>query len=188
MITVLYCQNPSIYAQLDCDVWDEKRNALLFFEKIPIISHPPCRLWSRMRGLSNAPGCERLMAISSVIHIRQNGGVLEQPFPSQLWKWLNLPLPGLIDEFGGWSLIVNQSWFGHKAKKPTILYIVGCKPSEIPPYPLSFDLIEYCVSSSARLKSRLKPISALERSATPILFASWLMELVLTIKNKNASL
>ena len=106
------------------------------------------------------------------------GGVVEHPHDSKLWKYLNLPTGTNFDIYNGYSVSINQSWFGHKAEKKTLLYIVGCKPANLPIIPIKFDLIEYVVSSSIRKGSPgWKPeISRKEREETPIQLAKWLVE------------
>lgn len=169
---VLYCQKTSVYKTLGCDVWDAERNALCFNEPVPIIAHPPCRLFSRLRSFSNAPACERLMAISAVLHIRRFGGILEHPYPSTLWQLLNLPLGSERDSFGGFTLKVNQSWFGHVTVKPTLIYIVGIEPSLVPDWCFSGTLPSHVIG---RANGGKKEASKRLRSYTPIEFAKWLL-------------
>lgn len=95
---------------------------------------------------------------------------------------MGLPKPGVIDQYGGFSLCINQSWFGHKAEKNTLLYIVGTTPKKIPPIPISFDTVIFTVSSKIKKKSgrRLKiEIPKSEREKTPLKLAEWLIKLAL---------
>ena len=112
------------------------------------------------------------------------GGVLEHPETSKLWEAKALPLGREIDEYGGFTISVDQFWWGHRARKRTWLYIVGCSPAEIPPVPLKFDAITRVVSWSKRRNgNNLKPISKAEREQTPPAFAEWLVELAIRCKS-----
>ncbi len=174
--SALYVQKDSIYKDLGIDCYDEQRNALTYTGSNPVICHPPCRLFSKLKHFSKAPACEKLLAYSSIIIVRQNGGVLEHPVGSSLWEEMKLPYPGKYDQYGGFSICVNQSWFGHKAEKKTLLYICGITASEIPDYEINFNAIEFTVSSSKK-RTQKKEITKRERSATPIKFAKFLIEL-----------
>ncbi len=182
-ITVLFCQEDSIYKSFPvCDVWDEKRNALNFNELIPIIAHPPCRKFSRMRGLSTAPEVEKELAYFAAHHIKKYGGILEHPAFSILWKEANLPNPGEIDKFGGFTLVISQFWFGHKADKLTWLYIVGLKEGDLPPIPFALGEPLFTCSLSHVERPAKPEIPKRERSATPRKFAEWLIETVQRIE------
>ena len=187
-LVILFTEKNSIYKTLDCDCYDEKRNALTYAGNSPVIAHPPCRLFSKMRKFSTANINEKKLAYWAVKLIRQNGGILEHPAGSLLWKEMNLPLPGQVDEFGGTSILVWQSWFNHPCQKKTLLYICGLKISEIPIYKINFNAIEYVVSKS-RKRNGKKEISKSKRSTTPVKFAKWLIEcLLLIVKNKSTCL
>ena len=184
-VQVLFTQVKSTYLNLGCDCYDLQRNALSIKSKQPAIYHPPCRAWSRMRAFANVPVGERFLAIWSISRVRRYGGIVEQPAGSNLWKFMNLPLPGSgYDIFGGFSISIDQHWFGHLARKNTWLYIRGCTLSDLPPYPMSFDIVTHCLSSSLK-SSKLKELAKNKRSYTPMLLAEWLIEVVNIIKNQN---
>ena len=109
---------------LDC--WDIERNALNWAGGNPIVAHPPCRAWGQLSHFAKPREGEKELAIYSINQIRKYGGVLEHPRASKLWKEMNLPTGSQVDEFGGYTLCINQSWFGHRAEKKTLLYICGC--------------------------------------------------------------
>jgi hypothetical protein len=184
-ISVLYCEPGSIYHKLNCDVWDLKRNALLFNLPIPVIAHPPCRLWSRLHKFSTAPQCEKLTAISALVHIRKYGGVLEHPAGSSLFKKFGIRLDGNLDHHGGFVRSVNQFWFGHRAQKKTYLYICGISPGELPAPLLSFNAITHTISSSKRSSTK-KEVNKSEKNATPIEFAKYLISIINLINEKQA--
>ena len=161
-----------------------KRNALLCPDRLPAIYHPPCRTWGRLRTFANIHPGEHLLTVWSILRIWKYNGILEHPAGSKIWSLMKLPLPGQgYDIQGGFSLSINQSWFGHTCTKNTWLYIKGCKMSEIPDYSLNFNLIQNQISGSSK-KSGLKEVSKKNREATPIEFAIWLLDL-LDIIEKN---
>lgn len=179
-VAVLFARRDSVYKRLVAEVYDADRNALTYNGNLPVIAHPPCRAWGQLRMLANpAPG-EKELAIWSVEQVRKLGGVLEHPRKSTLWPHCNLPAPGRIDEFGGWTLVISQRWWGHKAEKLTNLYIVGCEPKNIPPMPIRLGKAEYICGGNRLLKGMpgWKPeITKAEREHTPIELAVWLIAL-----------
>lgn len=148
-IPVLFCLPGSAYKKyVFSDCYDITRNALNYRGPQAIIAHPPCRTWGRLSHLSTAPRSERLLAMWAIQKVRTNGGILEHPAGSRLFKKMLIPLDGSPDQTGGFVVSINQHWFGFKAKKRTYLYIVGCSRSQLPALPLSFDAITHSVSSS----------------------------------------
>jgi hypothetical protein len=183
MIPVLFTRIDSIYKEyLFLDCFDINRDALTWPGGSPAIYHPPCRAWGKLKYFAKPRQGEKELAIWSVNQIRKFGGVLEHPRHSSLWKEMDLPTGKQIDQYGGFTLCVNQSWFGHKAEKNTFLYICGIKPAQLPAISLNFDSIQYTVSSSK--DSCKKEISKKEREATPKAFAEFLIAIVEQI-NKN---
>ncbi len=174
--SVLFARSDSIYKTLDCDVWDAERDALNFQSASPVIAHPPCRLWGQMRHFSTAPESEKLLAFFAVEQVRKNGGILEHPASSTLWEAAKLPAPGKRDSFGGWTLFVSQWWFGHKADKPTKLYIVGIEPEDLPPIPFRLGEPSFTCSQSRNRQTTKREIPKAEREHTPRDFALWLLE------------
>ena len=62
--------------------------------------------------------------------VRKWGGVIEHPATSRAWSVFGLGQPAMHritkrDPFGGFSIFVNQSHYGHLSQKPTWLYICG---------------------------------------------------------------
>lgn len=174
-VSALFVRADSIYKQLGIDCWDVERNALNFSAQNAVICHPPCRAWGRLYKFAKPSPGEKDLALFAVDLVRKNGGVLEHPAHSKLWKEKNLPVGSSIDEFGGWTLRINQHWFGHLAQKDTFLYIVGCSPSQIPSYPLNFSAVTHVISTSKRYKHKWKECSVKQREATPVQLAEWLI-------------
>ena len=183
-VSALFVRSDSIYKELGIDSWDIERDAKKWPGGNPIIAHPPCRAWGKLKAFAKPRPDEKELAIWSIEQIRKWGGVLEHPRHSALWKELKLPTGKQIDKYGGFSISVNQHWFGHLAKKETLLYICGIKPGNIPDIPISFDAIQYTVCSSKKTTCK-KEIPKKMREATPEAFAKWLIELAKMCKMKR---
>jgi hypothetical protein len=176
-IAILFARADSIYKSLPgCDVWDVTRDAKKWNGGCAVVAHPPCRAWGRLRSFSRPSPGEKELALWTVHQVRKFGGVLEHPKGSQLWNaGMGMPMPGEIDYFGGWTLPILQFWFGHRAEKATWLYIVGCKPEEIPSIPLILGEPTHVVQTK---KMHHRPhITKAEREHTPLNLAVWLCEL-----------
>lgn len=176
-VAVLFARADSIYKTMPVDVWDIERDARNWQGGLPLVAHPPCRGWGRLRQFSHATDDERALAPLAAAHVRRHGGVLEHPAESTLWAHCGLPRPGQFpDSFGGWSLAVDQYIFGHRAEKATWLYVVGCDPDDIPDMPIRGGRPTHCVRPT-KSYPRLPSITKREREATPPAFAAWLVEL-----------
>ena len=176
-VAALFVQRQSIYKlpplSRVVDSWDEQRDARRFQGGMPVIAHPPCRLWSRLAHCSTAPEEERELGLWAVRQVRRWGGVLEHPAWSKLWPAAGLPAPGGCDAYG-FTVRVDQWHWGHKALKPTWLYIVGIGRDELPPMPFREGEPTHVVGAS---KSKKPEVQRWERSATPRAFAEWLYEI-----------
>jgi hypothetical protein len=137
MIGVLFARQDSRYKQLPgYDVYDIDRDARNFNESYPVIAHPPCRAWGRLSHMANPRPDEKDLAWFALDKVRKNGGVLEHPKGSKLWKEALLPMTGeMPDKFGGFTILIDQYHFGHVARKWTHLYIVGITPDQVPEIP-----------------------------------------------------
>lgn len=186
-VAVLFARADSTYKTIEgCDVWDAERDARKWPGGTPVVAHPPCRAWGRLRQFANPRKGERLLATWSVRQVRQWGGVLEHPAASLLWPKAGLPAPGQRDKYGGWTLGIHQHCWGHRAEKATLLYIVGCEPRDIPDLPpLRLDEPTHVVQS--RLRSGYRPhITKAEREHTPPQLAQWLVDLARMCKAQPA--
>jgi hypothetical protein len=183
---VLFARKNSIYKQFpELDVFDIKRDARTWQGGLPVIAHPPCRAWGKLRHMANPRHDEKQLAILSVDLVRKFGGVLEHPSTSTLWPEKGLPSPGNIDQFGGFTLPISQNWFGHKAQKNTFLYIVGVSPSDIPPMPFELGTGTHTIGKPrlSRRAANCKPeVTKAEREHTPIDLALWLVDLAKRVK------
>lgn len=167
-VAVLFARRDSVYKAFHlADVYDEDRDARTYSGALPVVAHPPCRGWGRLRHLAKIQPGEMELATFAVDAVRRCGGVLEHPAGSKLWEVENLPLPGHRDSCGGFCLPIYQSWFGHSCPKNTWLYIVGVEPSLIPAFPL---VLGYPAG-------RIELLSGSAREKTPPALASWLFNL-----------
>lgn len=165
-VAALFVRSDSVYKLMPgVDCWDAERDATLYAGPWPVVAHPPCRLWGRMRHYSKADESEKQLAIQAVSIVRQHGGCLEHPSHSRLWQEMCLVKPGQdADEFGGVTIQLNQFAWGHKALKPTWIYIVGCQ--RIPTMAVDYGQPSYCIARCTK-RSHLKHVTHAEREHTP---------------------
>ena len=127
-VAALYVERKGPYFSLLSSrrCWDENRDARTYPGPYPVVAHPPCGPWGRLKGLCTKQ--DPNLALFAVDQVRLYGGVLAHPAYSGLWRACRLPRPGeFLDKWGGWTLNVDQVDYGHKAQKQTWLYIVGMK-------------------------------------------------------------
>jgi hypothetical protein len=178
--------------------WDATRDARLYAGPKPVVAHPPCGPWARLKHLYE--GAEHDCGPRAVEQVRAFGGVLEHPAQSKLWDACDLPKPypkqgdplpfPYRDAWGGFSIKVHQVEWGHVARKTTWLYIVGVSPRaveallETRPYP---GRAPTHWASGSRGKSAgktgnpvppgIKVCSSSQRRKTPPAFADFLIEI-----------
>lgn len=168
---VLFAHRRSPYKAFDlADVYDEDRDALTYAGSLPVVAHPPCRAWGRLRHFSRHETAEIQLALFAVDQVRRVGGVLEHPACSTLWPAVGLPAPGCRDSFGGLTYAISQSWFGHRAPKLTWLYIVGAPGLPAVPFHLGV------------APGRIELMGRTEREKTPPDLALWLFDLASSCK------
>ena len=131
------------YPSLGIDWWDEKRDALLFKGRNPVILHPPCGRWCAMARLNERRwgakvGDDGGLFKWALTLLRRNGGVLEHPARSIAWDTFALPKPTKSEweEVAPWTWVceVWQSAYGHAAHKRTWLMYQGIHR----PFPLNW--------------------------------------------------
>lgn len=180
-VAVLYCTPASVYKALAAECFDQYRDARTYKGWLPVVAHPPCRSWGRLRHLAKPAMHERSLGIHAVQQVRRCGGVLEHPAGSLLWSALlefgNFPLPPVgapADAFGGRSFSVYQSAFGHPAPKHTWLYVVDARPGELCEVPRAGELREASRPGGFR---KVSSQPAARRMDTPPAFAEFLLNL-----------
>lgn len=189
-VAALYVRHDSIYQAIDdVDPWDVQRNARHWPGGCPVVAHPPCAQWGRLRGMARRDDAEKelaILAILAVLAVERWGGVLEHPKGSTLWKQCKLPPVGTVDHWGGFTIEVDQHRFGHLAEKLTWLYICGLNPQDLPPMPDSPGKPKYIIGWSGRRKDGTRcrerpemptPFNKASRELTPPAFGHWLVEI-----------
>jgi hypothetical protein len=167
-VSVLFTRSDSCYIDLVADCWDIQRDARGYKGPNPVVCHPPCRGWGRLRHWAKPRPDEKALGLFAVDCVRKYGGVLEHPYGSTLWPAAGLPKPGFKpDAWGGWTLLVEQGWFGHAAPKPTYLYIVGLSRADIGDLPFQLH----------RAAGRTLELSPADRERTPPKFAKFLLSI-----------
>lgn len=143
MIAALYVAKGGAYFNMPgVDPWDEARDARQYAGPWPVIAHPPRQrwgklwagqpLWIKRTGQRKVKGDDGGCFAAALSAVRKWGGVLEHPWGSYAWPHFNLNTPPregrwiVADFYGGWTCCVEQGRYGHYARKPTLLYAVGC--------------------------------------------------------------
>lgn len=181
-VAILFARADSIYKSLSgVEVYDAARDARTYDGPWPVVAHPPCRAWGAFSMFAKPRPDERNLARLAVALVREFGGVLEHPQRSALWPAQRLPAPQERDQYGGWTLVIDQHWWGHRAQKRTWLYVVGLDQADIPAMPLKLGRAEFVVGDVGRAtRGDDRPeISKAEREHTPLALAEWLVELAL---------
>jgi hypothetical protein len=166
------------------ECWDEQRDARGYDGPHAVVAHPPCGPWGRLYKFCRHQPAE--LGPIAVAQTRRWGGVLEHPRDSRLWRHCGMPLPGeLPDGCGGWTLAVNQVDFGHPCLKPTWLYVVGVRPSDVrvvrqrrePTHTIGMTRAWRPGTNRVSPRANLPECSALVRRLTPHDFAAFLVDI-----------
>lgn len=180
-VAVLYIDPRGPYpAMPDVDCWDVERDARKYAGPHPIVAHPPCGPWSRMRHLCKYQ--DKTLAPDALEKLRHWGGVLEHPAHSQLWKSFGLPLPGGLPHGDTWAMAVDQVRWGHVARKATWLLFVGVPRNAVGTLPPDREATHW-IAAPARVRRNhpgKKACSAAQARRTPPAFARWLVDLAAT--------
>ncbi|HMJ55681.1 MAG TPA: hypothetical protein VK540_26580 [Polyangiaceae bacterium] len=179
-VAALYSGPRGPYPQMEgVECWGEERDAKNYAGPWPVVAHPPCGPWGRLRFLCRLqdPAC----GPAAVQSVREFGGVLEHPVDSLLWRRCGMPLPGwLPDEFGGRTYAVRQVAWGHSCEKPTWLYVVGVDPSLVLAGIRTGGVATHRVTSGPR-GPQFPTATNVKRRLSPPAFAEWLVELARTV-------
>jgi hypothetical protein len=111
-VAVLWIARRTKYVQLyrQCELWGRHKDAKTYKGPWPIVAHPPCGPWGKLKWRSRQDKEAGTVAIE-LVHLW--GGVIEQPMGSTLFKEHGR---------GGQVEIVDQGDYGHRAEKRTLLY------------------------------------------------------------------
>lgn len=174
-VAALYVEPDSVYLQFpQVDPWTKERNAIYYDGTLPVVAHPPCQQWSRLKAFAKVDPEQKKLALIAFKQVVKCGGVLEHPKDSTLFKLL--PRPGKKNQFG-FTISICQNWFGHRARKETWLFISGIKsPKYLPEIPYSLE-VKHPVQSMAQR----------ERNRTPKAFAQWLIAVAVLASKKDDS-
>lgn len=196
------------------DVWDWARDARRYVGPNPVVAHPACGPWGRFYWNYGGGEGDFDCGLFAVDQVRRYGGVLEHPSESGLWynrpakqgkrgrpgvetlprpSDCEPPKPGkrargkrrkCPDDWGGHAIEVNQVDWGHKAKKPTWLYIVGVPRERLPPFPARRSPTHLMVGFRKGPKNPrgLPEVPKRERHLTPPDFAAWLLQIAAQVE------
>lgn len=124
-VAVLCAHDQSTYYSIPgAEVWNRKKDAFLFSGSLPVIAHPPCAQWSKMRSFSNYNLREKLLAEWCWDIVNKNGGIFEHPAGSLFWKYIRADRSKIFS--------VDQCWWGFPGRKTTYLYFHNCTWLEFP--------------------------------------------------------
>lgn len=177
-IAALYVDERGPYMNRpDVDAWPKSRDAKLYRGPGPVVAHPDCGPWSKLRHMCKLQ--DRNCGQRAIVQVWDFGGVLEHPAHSRLWDWGGLPKPGdATDHHGGRTYEVDQCDWGHKCRKPTWLYVVRVDQAYV-----MRKLLErrgtgtptHCVCTGPRQAQRLPVATKLVKRLTPPSFAELLI-------------
>jgi len=122
-VAVLYAERRTHYRDLALEVFDADRDARTYRGSLPVVAHPPCGPWAKLRHFCKHDDASH--AFHALAMVRMYCGVLEHPAGSKLWHEAALPPPDSLfpDDFGGRSYTIQQ---GDLAIVPRSL--LGCMP------------------------------------------------------------
>lgn len=188
-VAALYVERGGPYFTLDgVDPWDQARDARTYNGPDPVIAHPPCGPWGELRHLYK--GNEHDCAGYAIAAVRRWGGVMEHPHKSKFWAVAGVSAPDEDpDQYGGFTVDVNQVSWGHVARKRTRLYFVGVSRDLVLSTIRTGGTPTHWCSGTRNPNHRggtvppgIKVCSAQQRRRTPPAFAQWLVELARTAK------
>lgn len=175
-VAVLFARKDSVYKMLPgCDVWDIERDVRNWPGGCPVIAHPPCGQWGRLRHLIPENVEEKQLGLLAAELVRKWGGALEQPAGSRLWDVAGLAKPSEEDGYG-FTQVLDQLWFGHTATKRTWIYICGVRRCDVPSMLFSLGYPTRSIQTRQRHPKRLPELSRKGRESTPRLLAEWLCQ------------
>lgn len=201
--------NGCYYGLPGVDPWDQERDARLYDGPHPVVAHPPCQrwgklwagqpLWIKRTGIRKIKGDDGGCFKSALANVRRVGGVLEHPWGSHAWPHFGLNTPPreggwiVADFHGGWTCCVEQGRYGHYARKPTLLYAVGCELPELgwgisepqfPPEAIEKHGLAYC-KRAGELAFKGGGTDSSPRIGTPEPFRDLLLEMARSVNRER---
>jgi hypothetical protein len=202
-VAALFVDPGGVYAGLEgVEVWDEARDARLYAGPWPVVAHPPCARWCSLAFLNQhlhgyQIGDDAGCFAAALEAVRGFGGVLEHPAGSIAWQHFDLPRPttragwtrSLYDV--GWTCELEQSAYGHRARKRTWLYYVGAAdPPQLehfgPPATAKVSSFNHH-PSGAFVPNEAQRVRPREASATPTRLRDVLLTLATVANGDNAA-
>lgn len=105
-------------------LFDRARDTNTFNLACPVIAHPPCAQWSRLRSFAHNIPAEKQLAFFCWDKVNENGGIFEHPSGSSFFKEVHVPRSALIS--------IDQIRFCHPGRKRTWLFFSKCSPLPLP--------------------------------------------------------
>lgn len=180
-VAALYVDPRGPYPRMeDVECWDEARDARTYAGPHPVVAHPPCGPWGKLRHLCTKQDAS--CGPAAVAVVREFGGALEHPAHSRLFAACGMPRPGeLPDAWGGVTVEVEQVRWGHVARKRSWIYLVGIRdvgidpPSREPTHWIGGG--RHHTGSRTPVPPGIRCASSQQSRRTPAAFAEWLVSL-----------
>jgi len=139
------------------DLWTAERNTYNFAGSNPVIAHPPCAQWSRMKSFARSNQHEKDLAVFCWEAVMRNGGIFEHPAGSSFFSFIGANRDHLFS--------VDQHWWNFPCRKRTYLYFNRCEPGI---YPLNF----------SHPMRKVHNMHSGDRAIMPLEFCEWLVSAV----------
>lgn len=173
-VVALYVNPKGPYPKLLAYWYDKEIDATTYNGNLPVIAHPPCGPWGKMRQFCTKQ--DKTLGETAVKQVQWHNGILEHPKGSTLFKHCELPPPNKSDKKGGWTIEVNQVAWGHSCQKSTWLYIIGTPQSMVIPFIRKGGIATHVIKTSiTKPWKKLPETTRINRELTPIAFARWLI-------------
>ena len=168
-VAILCAAPRSIYKQISgVEVYDRARDMRTFAGGMPVVAHPPCRVWSLFtRHQAKPEPGEAELGLLCADWLKREGGVLEQPAHSLLFEAGDLPGPGQRHGYLR-TIAVWQCWWGYPMQKATWLCF-----SHLDLHSL---VIPFRLHNPGFDRRRQQLMSKQQRSATCESLARWLVD------------
>lgn len=182
MIAALFVEKGGPYFGIDgVDPWPIERDARKYDGPHPVVAHPPCGPWGRLRLMCRNQDAS--CGPHAVEMVRRFGGVFEHPADSILFRYCALPFPGeLPDALGGRTYGLRQVSWGHCCEKPTWIYVVGVPAKTVVAGLRTGGVATRRIANGDALPSASKRA----RILTPRPFAEWLIALARSAEKDGA--